>query len=234
MNLKNFRFLGGLPDAVGRLKRLIVLAVVLFVISYSVGLYLGSVRSLFTLQLRLPIEQANTAMLDFFGAIYRPLFPTSPDRYGIAAPIFYIVLLLIIVDLYLTFVTTTLAGAIPFVGTGIIVVIFSVGSMAAGIFDGAILNQIGMGAWAYTEFGTALVDDAFKWVANIFAVAAGINIALAPVKPKAYAAQERWTAFKMAWKDAARIYIVVLPLLALNRILPFILVIGSVFRRFPS
>jgi uncharacterized membrane protein SpoIIM required for sporulation len=52
--------------------------------------------------------------------------------------------------------------------------------------------------------------------AYVFSGAAGINIALAPILPRRYGTQSRWMAFKMAWKDAAKIYLIVVILLALG------------------
>jgi uncharacterized membrane protein SpoIIM required for sporulation len=52
--------------------------------------------------------------------------------------------------------------------------------------------------------------------AYVFSGAAGINIALAPILPRRYETQSRWMAFKMAWKDAAKIYLIVVILLALG------------------
>ncbi len=54
--------------------------------------------------------------------------------------------------------------------------------------------------------------------AYVFSGAAGIHIALAPIMPSRYGVQSRWAAFKIAWKDAARVYVIVVILLALGAI----------------
>jgi uncharacterized membrane protein SpoIIM required for sporulation len=54
--------------------------------------------------------------------------------------------------------------------------------------------------------------------AYVFSGTAGINIALAPLMPQREGTQSRFAAFKAAWEDAARLYVIVIILLALGAI----------------
>ena len=62
-------------------------------------------------------------------------------------------------------------------------------------------------------FGTMILELG----AYVFSGAAGIYIALAPIMPRRYGMQSRWAAFKAAWKDAARVYVIVVILLSVRR-----------------
>ena len=57
-----------------------------------------------------------------------------------------------------------------------------------------------------------------EWGAYVFSAAAGINISLSTIFPSRYQVDSRWIAFKEAWKDAGRIYVIVIILLALGAI----------------
>lgn len=61
-------------------------------------------------------------------------------------------------------------------------------------------------------FGTMVLELG----AYVFSGAAGINIALAPIVPNRFGVESRLQAFKMAWNDAARVYVIVVVLLALG------------------
>jgi uncharacterized membrane protein SpoIIM required for sporulation len=68
------------------------------------------------------------------------------------------------------------------------------------------------------DFALGLGTMILELGAYVFSGAAGINIAVAPILPRRYGVQSRWVAFKMAWKDAAKIYVIVIILLALGAV----------------
>ena len=106
------------------------------------------------------------------------------------------------------FLTTTLVGVIFFIP--ILITVFRgwvIGIAYYGIFDTPTSATLALGTLIF-ELG-----------AYVFSGAAGINIGLSFIFPKRiYAALNRWEAFKEAWRDAARLYVIVIVLLALGAI----------------
>ena len=116
------------------------------------------------------------------------------------------------------FLSTTLPGAIPLIG--------GIGSMAVSGFRGFMIGTIftftasvdptgtiGLG-WMLLATGTLILELG----AYVFSAAAGINISLSTIFPSRYQVKGRWVAFKEAWKDAGRIYVIVVILLALGAV----------------
>jgi hypothetical protein len=110
------------------------------------------------------------------------------------------------------FLTTTLPGIIPLVG--------ALGTITITLFRGFIIGVTYPEILASSAVGFALGLGTMilELGAYVFSGAAGIYITLAPVMPRRYGVQSRWTAFKIAWKDTARIYVIVVILLALGAI----------------
>ncbi len=110
------------------------------------------------------------------------------------------------------FATTTLPGVIPLIG--------GVGSIALSGFRGFIIGVVYYEAfkvsigYSVVALGTAILELG----AYVFSAAAGINLSLSTISPKRYQVDSRWVAFKEAWKDAGRIYVIVIILLAFGAI----------------
>jgi len=110
------------------------------------------------------------------------------------------------------FVYTTLIGVVPILG--------GLGSMAVTGLRGFVIGltyyyafKVSMG-YTVVALGTLVLELG----AYVFSAAAGINISLSAVFPRRYQVESRWTAFKKAWKDAAKIYVIVVILLVLGAI----------------
>jgi hypothetical protein len=159
-------------EAAKRMRKLLLFVALIYVVSYRVGWYLGSVKS--------PVQAILITFL---------LNLTSG-----------------------AFLSTTLPGIIPLVG--------ALGTIAITLFRGFIIGVTYPEVLASSAAGLALGFGTMilELGAYVFSGAAGINIALAPILPTRYGVQSRWAAFKMAWKDAARIYVIVIILLALGAI----------------
>ncbi len=110
------------------------------------------------------------------------------------------------------FVSTTLPGVIPLVGGVVSLVVTVYRGFAIGVVFYGVL-EVPMG-YTVLVVGTLILE----WGAYVFSAAAGINISLSTIFPSRYQVESRWIAFKEAWKDASRIYVIVITLLALGAI----------------
>jgi len=108
--------------------------------------------------------------------------------------------------------TTTLPGIVPLVGSLGTIGVTLVRGFVVGITYPEVLSSSPVG------FALGLGTMILELGAYVFSGAAGINIAVAPILPRRYGVQSRWVAFKMAWKDAAKIYVIVIILLALGAV----------------
>ena len=110
------------------------------------------------------------------------------------------------------FLTTTLPGIVPLVGAlGTITITWMRGFVIGVVYPEILASSV---AGFVLGVGTMILELG----AYVFSGAAGIHIALAPIMPSRYGVQSRRAAFKIAWKDAARVYVIVVILLALGAI----------------
>ena len=105
------------------------------------------------------------------------------------------------------FLSTTLVGAIPLLG--------AVGTSLVTLYRGFILGVVYYAV--LTQSAAAFVLSAGTLIlelgAYVFSGAAGMALSLATVFPDRYGVQSRWVAFRVAWIDAAKLYLVVAGLL---------------------
>lgn len=110
------------------------------------------------------------------------------------------------------FLTTTLPGVIPLIGALGPVGVTLLRGFVIGVTYPEVLAASPMGF--ILGFGTMILELG----AYVFSGAAGIHITLAPILPRRYGVESGWAAFKIAWKDTARIYVIVVVLLALGAV----------------
>jgi len=190
-------------EASRKMKKLLFLVATIYVISFLVGYVLIYIRLPFVVRLsELIVEGASIS------PVYTPILNALKSRNLALA-----VALTFLVNLSSgAFATTTLLGVIPLVG--------GVGSLLVTGLRGFLIGVVYYYAFtvsiAYTVLavGTAILELG----AYVFSAAAGINISLSTIFPRRYQVDSRRTAFKEAWKDAARIYVIVIILLALGAI----------------
>jgi len=185
------------------MRILLVLVALLYVGSYFFGWYLVSVQSSIAVETGQTLRETVLTEEPFTSIV------GSLQRGQLLSAI----LVTFTVNLTLgAFLTTTLPGIVPILGALAIVVVSSVRGFVIGIVYPEVL------AASPAAFVLGLGTLMLELGAYVFSGAAGINIALAPILPGRYGVQSRWVAFKMAWKDAARIFVVVVMLLALGAI----------------
>jgi len=190
-------------QAAKRMKTLLIIVALLYIASYVDGWYLISIKSPIAVQTSEAIGQAVLTEQPFTSIV-------GSLRGG---ELLSAILMTFLYNLTVgAFLTTTLPGIVPLVGSlGIAAVSFLRG-FVVGITYPEILasNPVGF----VLGMGTMILELG----AYVFSGAAGVNIALAPILPRRYGMESRWAAFKMAWKDAARVFIIVIVLLALGAI----------------
>jgi len=185
------------------MKILLVFVALLYVGSYLVGWYLISIKS----PIAVETAQAITASVlteTPFTAIFQSLQ---------GGELLQAVLITFLLNLTSgALLTTTLPGIVPLVGALGTIAFTLIRGFVIGVTYPEILASSAAGF--ALGFGTMILELG----AYVFSGAAGIYIALAPIMPRRYGVQSRWIAFKTAWKDAARVYVIVVMLLALGAI----------------
>jgi hypothetical protein len=197
------RFPSDSIQAAKKMRGLLAVVALLYVGSYLAGWYLISVKS--------PVA-VQTAQLITGSVLTQSPFTTIVQSLR-SGELAQAILITFLVNLTSgAFFTTTLPGIVPLVGAFFPIVVTLMRGFVIGITYPAILAS-SLGDFAL-GFGTMILELG----AYVFSGAAGIHIALAPVMPKRYGVEGRLAAFKVAWKDAFRIYPIVIILLALGAI----------------
>jgi uncharacterized membrane protein SpoIIM required for sporulation len=183
------------------MRVLLVLVALLYVGSYFAGWYLISIKSPIAVETSRGIQESVLTQQPF----------TSILQSLEGGEILKAILVTFLVNLTTgAFLTTTLPGIVPLIGSLGTITVTLLRGFVVGITYPQVLSS-SPGAFIL-GLGTMILELG----AYVFSGAAGINIALAPILPKRHGTQSRWTAFKMAWKDAAKIYVIVIILLALG------------------
>jgi len=190
-------------QAARRVKILLILLTVLYAGSYLVGWYLISIKSSVAVEMSQALTEAVFTEEPF----------TSIIESLQGGALVNAILVTFLVNLTMgAFLTTTLPGVVPLVGALGTIAITLIRGFGIGVVYPEVLSASPAG------FALGLGTMILELGAYVFSGAAGINIALAPILLRRYGVQSRWAAFKMAWKDAARIYVIVVILLALAAI----------------
>jgi hypothetical protein len=184
--------------------RIILIVVTMFyVLSFLAGWFLISVGAPFAMEIKRGVhemvltEQPFLSVIDLIrqGELLKAIIATFLVNFALGA-----------------FLTTTLPGIIPFLGALVIAAV----SLARGFTIGATYPEVLAASPAsfLVGMGTLILELG----AYVFSGAAGINVALAPLFPRRYAVRSRLAAFRAAWVDAFRIFVIVAVLIILGAI----------------
>lgn len=183
------------------MKVLLVLVALLYIGSYLAGWYLISIKSPIAVEISRGLQESVLTQQPF----------TSILQSLQGGELLKAILVTFLVNLTTgAFLTTTLPGIVPLVGSLGTIAVTVLRGFVVGITYPEVLSSSPAG------FALGLGTMILELGAYVFSGAAGINIALAPILPRRYGTQSRWMAFKMAWKDATKIYLIVVILLALG------------------
>jgi len=197
------RMLSQSLDAAKRMKRFLVIVVTLYVVSYLIGWYMVNNQIPPAVQMKQGIHEAVLSqepflfVLDFLkrGKLLEAIVATFTVNLSVGA-----------------FLTTTLPGIIPVLGALAIAVVTLIRGFVIGVTYPEVL------ATSPAAFVLGIGTLILELGAYVFSGAAGINIAIAPLFPRRYGVQSRIEAFKRAWIDAGRIFIIVAILLVFGAI----------------
>jgi hypothetical protein len=190
-------------ETVKRMRKLFVMMALIYIGSYLSGWYLVSINS--------PVATEGAQLVSGAVSTQAPFTTILESLRG--GELVRAILITFFVNLSTgAFLSTTLPGIVPLLGAVATVAITVFRGFTIGLIYPEILASSPAGF--VLGFGTMILELG----AYVFSGGAGINIALAPILPKRYGVQSRWAAFKMAWKDAARVYVIVIILLALGAI----------------
>jgi len=186
-----------------QIKGLVFLVAAIYIVSLLIGYYLVHVRVPFAVKM---VETVTENVPD------NPVFtPIIGALRGGNLP-FAIVYTFLINLSSGAFISTTLPGVIPLLGG---VWSIAVSGVRGFIIGAAYYYALSVSAgYTILAIGTLILELG----AYVFSAAAGINISLSAVFPRRYNVRSRWVAFREAWKDAGRIYVIVIILLVLGAI----------------
>ncbi|WP_455278145.1 stage II sporulation protein M [[Eubacterium] cellulosolvens] len=203
------RFLNESLKTAKKMKKLLILITAIYIITYFIGYIVIRIQVPGMLLFIEPLLEGIST-----NPVYTPII-TAFDNRNLAFAILYT----FIVNLSGgAFATTTLPGIIPLIGAAIS------GSVTAfrGFMIGALFTYAasietdapaGIG-WMILALGTLFLELG----AYVFSATAGINLSLSSIFPNRYFSESRKIAFREAWKDAGRLYIIVVILLILGAI----------------
>ena len=197
------RILSAAIGAAKRMKLLLYLVAFMYLASYVTGWYLISSGSPVAFEMRQQISQSVLTQQPF----------TSVIGFLRQGMLIHAILMTFLVNLVMgAFLSTTLPGVVPLIG--------ALGPIGTTLMRGFAIGVTYPEVLAASPFsfllgiGTMMLELS----AYVFSAAAGINIALAPALPSRHGTRSRWTALKMAWIDAAKVFVIVALLLALGAV----------------
>jgi DNA-binding transcriptional ArsR family regulator len=225
-----------------RMRIQLAIAALVYMVSLIFGWYIASSQSLTALDLRVVFAGAFGGLSAPFGAIANAInrsilllfhlaelttLPIGTYQIVKGVPYFEVmaITVAVIYAVYLCriFVTTTLPGAVPLVGAIIVGIVGMLDGVAYGV-QAAMLGETYLQPFIFPPFPSVVLSLQILTylIAEIMTTAAGINIALAPLHTEKYGTASKWSSLKMAWKEAALFYVVVIILLAVAAVFEII------------
>ena len=219
------------------MKTRLIIATVIYVTSFILGWYIVNAQGIFALELRLGFTNAFAWLHQPFNTILKAIiqfiFPwTLPQPHYMppsqipslssvqAMELHFIELsLIILIVLLYVFVATTLLGVVPLVGTVLVGFVAVVEGVGLGGRASSALGYLGFPPFAPESFLASIVPVLLILIAEILSSSAGFHIAFVLLRAKH---GSRWSSFKGAWRDASRIYALVIILLAMAGIVELI------------
>ncbi|MHC4739860.1 MAG: hypothetical protein ACYS9Y_13220 [Planctomycetota bacterium] len=116
----------------------------------------------------------------------------------------------------IVFTINTIGNIINFTLPGILIAPLGFTLLLGGWIQGTGLG--GIQASSFLSLFLFLSMGCLEWVTYVIASAAGINISLSVLMPKRQGVATRWKAFRLAWRDAGRLYVIILIILSFQAV----------------
>ena len=189
-------------DTVSRLKMLMVVVGLLYAASIGAGIVTWRLMpTAWPDNLTKEEQNKNEQVENIFGRFREPV---REGRFGAVLTASGLVFLINLFGVFSQFtVLATLILPAPFLGV-------------AGWMQGMSLAQI-HGSSFFSVF-LYLAMGSLEWITYPLATVAGLNVGLSVLFPKRQATTSRWLAFKQAWRDAGRLYLVIAMILAVQAV----------------
>jgi hypothetical protein len=199
----NNQLLSGVLETARRLKGLILVIGLLYVACIGGGVVTGRVMPE---KLRTTIAERNAQSAQGVEKIFgRFREPVREGHWGTIAACSGLVFL---INLLGDFVQFTILSIL------IVPACFTLG--LGGWMQG--IGLAGVHASSGLSLSLFLLMGGLEWITYVLATVAGVNIGLSFLMPKRQAAETRWLAFKRAWGDAGRIYLLIAGILAVQAV----------------
>ena len=189
-------------DTVLRLKTLIAVVGLLYVASVGVGIVTGRLMPAASPDSLAKEEEKKLEQIEkIFGRFREPV--REGQRSAVLTASGLVFLLNLFGDFSQFTVLSILIVPASFLGL-------------AGWMQGMSLAQIH--GSSFLSVFLFLVMGSLEWITYPIATVAGLNLGLSVLFPKRQATTSRWLAFKQAWRDAGRLYLLIAMILAVQAI----------------
>ena len=204
-----FRLLNDSLKTAKKMKELLLLVTVLYVISYCMGYFVIQIQSPIIIGFIEPMLEGITT-----NPVYAPIIMAFENE----NLLFAILYTFMVNFLGGAFASTTLPGIIPLFGaviSGLVTIFrgFLIGALFTYAASIEIESPVGLG-WMIVALGTLILELG----AYVFSATAGINLSLSSIFPNRYFTKNRKIVFREALKDAGRLYIIIASLLIFGAI----------------
>jgi len=186
-----------------KLKRLTLILLLMYIVSIAGGIgthYAGSTG------IASFVEKQSQDSLEAIESIFGRF--REPVRNGHLGAIISCSLIVFAINILGNFSSFTLPG--------IFIVPVAVTLLFGGWIQGISLG--GIQASSFTSLFLYLSMGSLEWITYVIATVAGVNIGLSVLMPKRQNTTSRWKAFKLAWRDAGRLYIIIFIILAFQAV----------------
>lgn len=186
-----------------RLKRLFLIIALLYMASILGGLVTRCAGcEVFTSLVERSDENSAAYLEEIFGRFRQPVRQGNIGAIALCSLI--------------VFTINTLGNFINFTLAGILIFPIALTLLFGGWMQG--MSLAGIHASSFLSVFLFLSMCCLEWVTYVIASVAGLNIGLSVVAPKRQGTTSRWKAFKLAWRDAGRLYIIILIILAFQAV----------------
>jgi hypothetical protein len=224
-------------ETLRKVKTALIIATVLYVASFILGWSLANAQGIFALELRLGFANAFAWLHQPFNTIsntiIQSIFPwTRPSqRYVPPSQIpslsrtqaieYFAVLTLVLfaIGLLYTFATATLPGVVPLVGVALVGLVALVEGVGLGAGASGAAQYLNPFYFVPSFFLLSIIPILLTLLAEVLSSSAGFHIAFATFHAKH---GSRWLSFKGAWRNVARIYVLVVIMLAMAGVVELI------------